>query len=287
MEVLDTKDEYYVDIFCSVEGAPHSHVQFLWFSEHGIIATDSEGECSYSNGLNITRRLRISRKRAERLKMIYCNVTNSLIKNRSCLYEAYISPIPDYTWSFIVSIILGSAILSVISVSIYLKATENRNLISMLETYIYIKKTNVLLIQSQPFITEDMEKFCQAITTKHNVNVLRAIPTQWIDMKTIRESLTRFKVIICVISEATKSNTVQKRFQFKDWVCNIIKGCLEISNDDIPPLFIIMNDKLNQDEYEDDINTLEYITCNDKLTEEQRERLEESFSRFYDKDWTI
>lgn len=102
--------------------------------------------------------------------------------------------------------------------------------------------------------------------------------SKWVDMRTLYESLKRYKAIVCLINETILAENGEE-FQYKDWIREIIVKCLrEYDHTGTPPLLIIKSNKLNRSQYPDVIDHFECLECDDGLSEDQFEQLLDSLT---------
>ncbi|EDV28826.1 uncharacterized protein TRIADDRAFT_52089 [Trichoplax adhaerens] len=290
MEVQYDNDGNQAKIYCKAYGAPPLHFQFQWYRITGRNKTKLSGNYNANQGSSIINVLPIDRRKVEQTGKIICIARNTLIKDSQCQYQGNVNPLDDATWMVTLISILGSGTLTLCIIGVLLKVTRNQTITGLARTLVTILSREVLIIQTQPFLTEDIEEFRKEIGATYKARVFYIDnTTAWADMRTVVANLKRFKVVICIISEKILHEGVSN-LQFKDFLCKIITKCIEKENvTGMPPILILKKEEFNHSHYPDDVDQLECIDIHLKdeqfqqllkshLTNEQIQWLEDHFT---------
>ena len=95
-------DEHTAVFSCSANGMPHSRLRFQWYYIDSNNTRHRKSESQFkSQGTTKTSIMKHDRSKMSGSHKIICEVTNTLIKNGSCIRSTTIDPLPPSYSKFI------------------------------------------------------------------------------------------------------------------------------------------------------------------------------------------
>ena len=146
----------------------------------------------------------------------------------------------------------------------------------------------VLILQTQPFLTKEMEQFQNVLLHQYEASVFNINSnTDWVNMETVISYLKNIKAVVCLISEEILADDVTT-LSLKGGIAKVIQTCISQRNIcekelqhklEIPPILIVISDHLKPIQHRDitKSNMMEWIYSSMFLSQGQFDSLTTRF----------